>query len=499
MSSPQAPRARIGKYELLEVLGKGAMGVVYRTLDPFILRPVALKTIRRDLFSPDEVADFTLRFRIEAQAAGALQHPGIVSVYEYGEEGDTAYIAMEFVEGHTLRQYMDRKVRFGIQDAVSVLTQLLDALQYAHDHHVWHRDIKPGNIMVVSNGRIKLTDFGVARVQSSNLTQSGAVFGTPGFIAPEFYAGDACDHRVDLFAAGVILYQLLAGDAPFQGNPDQILYKVCFDDPAALATAGGDPGLSRYEAVMRRALAKKPADRFGSATEFRDALLAAHADPARASISEETLTNVPPLPASAGGRESARSHAGGPPSTRSGFSTNSLSIPSVSELQSRGWNPEILARVEKHLSRFIGPVSRVVVRRAAGSTQDEKGLVRWIADNVIAAVDRGAFLALEPAGGSTLPQRPAASVLEEATVVPAAPQGSPTESDLQRATLLLTRHLGPIAQVLVRRAARPGVTRDVFLDELAEKITVPEQRASFLAEFGRKPRPGGDSMERSAA
>src|SRR5882762_287866 len=182
------------------------MGVVYRSFDPHIRRPVALKIIRRDLLDDDGAGAFSARFRNEAQAAGSLLHPGIVAVYEYGEENEFAYIAMEYVEGNSLRHYFEQKVRFGIQDVVSVMSQLLEALQYAHDRGVWHRDVKPANIIIMSTGQVKVTDFGIARIESSMLTQVGAIMGTPGFIAPEMYLGDSFDHRIDVFAAGVVLY-----------------------------------------------------------------------------------------------------------------------------------------------------------------------------------------------------------------------------------------------------------------------------------------------------
>src|SRR5262249_1655140 len=153
---PHTPQS-LGKYPILGQLGKGAMGVVYKSLDPVIRRPVALKTIRKELLSDEEdAAAFGARFRHEAQAAGRLLHPGIVAVYEYGEDAQYAYIAMEYVEGVNLKQYFERNVRFEERDLISVMAQLLEALQYAHDQGVWHRDIKPANIIIMNSGRIKV-------------------------------------------------------------------------------------------------------------------------------------------------------------------------------------------------------------------------------------------------------------------------------------------------------------------------------------------------------
>jgi eukaryotic-like serine/threonine-protein kinase len=177
---------RLGKYVVTDVLGKGAMGIVYKTHDPDIQRTVAIKTIRRELVEDDERAVTVLaRFKNEARAAGRLSHPGIVAVCDYGEAADVAFIAMKFVEGNSLRAYFTREKRFEERDIVSLMVQLLDALQHAHEQGVWHRDVKPANIIIMNSGKLKVADFGIARIDSSSLTQVGAVMGSPGYMAPE--------------------------------------------------------------------------------------------------------------------------------------------------------------------------------------------------------------------------------------------------------------------------------------------------------------------------
>ena len=176
---------RLGKYEITEVLGTGAMGVVYKGFDPGIRRTVAIKTIRRELIESDGPAGRMLaRFRNEAQAAGRLAHPGIVAVYDYGEDAEVAYIAMEYVEGNSLREYFSRGTRFTERDAISIMSQLLEALAHAHERRVWHRDIKPANLIVMRSGRVKVADFGIARIEASELTQTGAVMGSQGTWLP---------------------------------------------------------------------------------------------------------------------------------------------------------------------------------------------------------------------------------------------------------------------------------------------------------------------------
>ncbi|HEV8312734.1 MAG TPA: serine/threonine-protein kinase, partial [Burkholderiaceae bacterium] len=271
---------RLGKYPVTEVLGKGAMGIVYRAYDPVIKRPVAIKTIRKELIEDDEKAEtLSGRFRREAQAAGALSHPGIVSVYEYGEDEQYAYIAMEYVEGNSLREYLARAPNFDEGDIVSIMVQLLEALEFAHNHAVWHRDIKPANILVMSNGRIKLTDFGIARIESADRTRANVIMGTPGYIAPELYLGGEIDQRIDIFAAGVLFYHLLAGQAPFRGRAEAVMHDVCYHDPPPPSQADPQHRWPQYDAVVARAIAKAPAQRYASAAAFRAAILSEYAQP----------------------------------------------------------------------------------------------------------------------------------------------------------------------------------------------------------------------------
>ncbi len=281
---------RLGKYEITEVLGRGAMGVVYMGFDPGIRRTVAIKTIRRELIEGDRpVASMLARFRNEARAAGQLAHPGIVAVYDYGEDAEVAYIAMEYVEGNSLREYFDRGRRFAERDIVSIMSQLLEALAHAHSRRVWHRDIKPANLIVMMDGRVKVADFGIARIETSDLTHTGAVMGSPGYMAPEQYAATTIDHRADIFAAGVVLYQLLTGKKPFVGSTEQVAYAICHTAVPRPSLVDPDKDWERYDAIVEKALAKRPEDRFKSAESFRAAILEAHAAPASPTIAADTI------------------------------------------------------------------------------------------------------------------------------------------------------------------------------------------------------------------
>ncbi len=272
MSLPQ----RLGKYEIRRELGRGAMGVVYEGWDPGIQRRVAIKTVRRDQLESSEAAEILQRFQREAQAAGRLAHPNIVAIYDFGEDVDaegvaTAYIAMEFVDGRELKDYFDSDERFPLPEVKRIMGELLAALGHAHKHGIVHRDIKPANVILLKDGTAKVADFGIARIESSNLTQAGAVLGTPSYMSPEQFMGQTVDGRSDLFSAGVILYQFLTGDKPFAGTVTTIMHKVLKEDPVPPSELNFQVPRS-LDAVLRRALAKRPDERFQLATEFALAL-----------------------------------------------------------------------------------------------------------------------------------------------------------------------------------------------------------------------------------
>ncbi len=265
----------LGKYELRHVLGKGAMGTVYEGFDPIIARRVAIKTVRLPDADDVEAQDELARFKREAQAAGRLSHPNIVGVFDYGETPDLAYIVMEFVDGTTLKHVVDKKERFELAEIARLMESLMAGLQFSHDRGVVHRDIKPANIMLTQSGEVKIADFGIARIESSSMTQAGTMLGTPSYMSPEQFMGQTVDARTDLYSSGVMLYQLLTGEKPFEGGLTAIMHKVLNTEPpppSALSVTVPHA----FDAVVKKAMAKRPEDRFASATEFsraiRDAL-----------------------------------------------------------------------------------------------------------------------------------------------------------------------------------------------------------------------------------
>ena len=264
----------LGKYEIRREIGRGAMGVVYEGYDPSIKRVVALKTIRADQLAGEDAAAVIARFRREAQAAGRLNHPNIVSIYDFGDDGGIWYIAMEFVRGRELKACFETNERFRITDIVRIMSQILSALDYSHRQGVIHRDIKPANIFLLEDSSVKVADFGIAHIESSNLTQVGTVLGTPSAMSPEQIQGLPVDGRSDLFSAGVILYQFLTGERPFAGSAATTMQKVLKEDPLPPSTLNVQLS-EAMDAVVRKALAKRADDRYQTAQEFADALHAA--------------------------------------------------------------------------------------------------------------------------------------------------------------------------------------------------------------------------------
>jgi tRNA A-37 threonylcarbamoyl transferase component Bud32 len=262
---------KLGRYEIVDEIGKGAMGIVYLARDPLIGRLVALKTFRIGYSVKDqEMEQFRIRFMREAQSAGILTHPNIVTIHdvvEASEEG-LAFIAMEYVRGTNLKLMLQGEQPLTLAGVLDVVSQVGEALDYAHANRVVHRDVKPANILITQEGRVKITDFGIARLDSSNLTQEGQLLGTPNYMAPEQIQGKEVDHRADLFSLGVVLYEMLTRHKPFQGeNLTVVSHRIVYDQFTPLRDYARDlpPGVDR---ILGRALEKDPARRYQRAKEM---------------------------------------------------------------------------------------------------------------------------------------------------------------------------------------------------------------------------------------
>ena len=475
-ATPPIPE-RIGKYTISEVLGRGSMGTVYKGFDPHIHRQVAIKTIHRELLGDSSATDsMAARFRNEAKAVGRIAHPGVVAIYDFGEDGDVTFIAMEFVDGRTLDEILGVPQMLSEANVLAIMDQLLEALSVAHAQGVWHRDIKPANLIVTKQGQVKLTDFGIARLEDANLTQVSSMIGTPAYMAPEQFTGTGIDHRVDLFACGVLLYRMLTGRRAFTGATQQVMYKILNEEPPApsIVTNGARP--PAFDAVVARAMAKKPADRYPDAQAMRAALQALSRGPATGSSKATVILPLPPRdgepvvlsnvlpsvvsPSVATPRE--------PPSPRDPVLASGANAPATALV---AWDPAELSRIERALATHVGPMARVMVREAARSHADTDSLTTAVARHIQEEGKRRQFIDAARGGSHVTPVPAPASPLSSGAT-PTAHAADPISEDFKAKVLqIVTRKMGPIARVMVKRAAdAAGDSQGRFVQTLLEAI-----------------------------
>jgi serine/threonine-protein kinase len=267
------PAHKIGRYEILGELGHGAMGVVFKGRDPIIDRLVAIKTIRFDrLYEDQEIQSLQERFFKEAQAAGKITHPNIVTIFDVGEEDGLSYIAMEYVEGESLSRYTSKDHLLPVEEVLTIITEIAEALDFAHQRGIVHRDIKPANIMRTLEGQVKVMDFGIAKLPDSTLTQTGSILGTPSYMSPEQINGQAIDGRSDLFAVGCVLYELLTGMKAFQGETFPALMNQITQGVPLPPSAQNLAVAPACDEIIGKALAKNPQERYQRGKDMAGAL-----------------------------------------------------------------------------------------------------------------------------------------------------------------------------------------------------------------------------------
>ena len=279
--------AQLGRYDVVAEIGRGAMGVVYRAVDPMLERTVAIKTINMAL-DPGEMEHYEKRFTIEARAAGGLNHPNIVIIYDIGRSGDLAYMAMEYLEGRELKELIAAN-EVPPDRALEIIALVADGLAYAHANDVVHRDVKPANIMILKDGRVKITDFGIARMRTADVrTQTGVVLGSPRYLSPEQVLGKRCDARADTFSLGVILYEMLTGQAPFNGiDVNSLMFQIVNFTPPSPSTI--NPTLPPVlDLIIAKALTKTADERYADIAEFAADLRACRQQGSAASHSAAT-------------------------------------------------------------------------------------------------------------------------------------------------------------------------------------------------------------------
>ncbi len=351
-SSPQ----KLGRYEIARVIGKGAMGIVYEGKDPNIDRRVAIKTVHVEGMSPSEAREYEARFRTEARSAGRLQHPNIVSVYDADRHDNTAFLVMEYVHGEDLKDHIDRGRRFTLDETARIMFDLLNALGYAHKHNIVHRDIKPANLLMEKHGRVKLTDFGVARIQNSGeaTRTRGAIVGTLKYMAPEQVQGVSVDSRADLFSAGVVLYQLLTDKRPFEAENDfQIMHQIVHDMPAP--ASGINTGLpSSIDAVLSKAMAKNRNERFADAESFESALR----DAVLQAVDTSVMPPVNPLKALAFGSSGADAGTTGATATSGSSVTQEIELVYWKDVRDTSDPEELLGFLAKFPSGIYADLAK---------------------------------------------------------------------------------------------------------------------------------------------
>jgi serine/threonine protein kinase len=440
----------IGRYRIEALLGTGAMGEVYRAHDPAIDRLVAIKVVRPELVAGSGGEQLLGRFRREARAAGRRFHPNIVAIWDFGDDHGTPFLVMELVEGQSLDQLIKSSGPLAQARSVAIITQVLSALGFAHASGIVHRDIKPSNIMVLPGDQVKVADFGIARLEASEFTIVGDLLGTPAYMAPEQLSGGPIDHRTDLFATGVILFEMLTGVKPFRGK--SITEIISFmekrgpEDIRALNPAV--PEAMKH--VIGKSVAFDPAQRYADAAAFSRAVA-------------EAMPGVPGEPQ---------------------LATDTAQTAS----REASFSAELLRETERDLATFIGPMASIAVKRAVRNASDLLGLYELLGKQVANPKDHAEFLARgrqRAAAGLGRPRPPPgpalAKTIERQSVSPAQ---SPNPASIVAIESDLTRCIGPIARILVKRELGKFESLAKLCLVLATHIPDERERRAFLNAHG---------------
>lgn len=483
---------KLGRYDLIRVLGKGAMGLVYEGRDPNLDRRVAIKTIKVENLSEEAAAEYEVRFRTEARSAARLQHPHIVSVYDSDRDGDIAFLVMEFIAGDDLKHHLDKGDLYSLEQTLGIMGDLLSALDYAHRQSIVHRDIKPANLLIETSGRVKLTDFGVARIQDSGeaTRTQGSMVGTLKYMSPEQVQGRPIDARADLFAAGIVLYQLLTGKRPFDGDTDfATIQQIVGHTPAEPSSF--NPKLpAAIDAVVARSLAKSRDQRYASAQEFLTALQTAARE---ASDTNVLPPAVAPGPGSNATWTSTMLRGEALVDQPSGTSTNMSVV--TQELELVYWKDikesmdveDIQGFLAKFPSGIYADLARRRLKKMGASGGEDSDVTRLSTGTLV--VPRPASQAVPPASGTG--QGGAANTdtawkaLEAAAAqVPVAPFVPPTPAaDDPDATRLGAPVIAAAAQPALKAATQeespgsPEWPSTVFSESDAEPVAKPAKAA----------------------
>jgi eukaryotic-like serine/threonine-protein kinase len=467
----------IGRYRVEAMLGGGAMGVVYRAHDPEINRKVAIKLVRAELLQGDDRVSYLQRFRGEAQAAGRCSHPNIVTVHDLGVHEGNPFLAMEYVPGVNLASVLAKGVRLQPKAAASIILLVLDALACAHAAGIVHRDIKPANILLADHAapdgararhRVKVTDFGIARIDATRWTAVGDVVGTPSYMSPEQCRGGIIDARSDLFSTAAVLFELLAGVPPFAGQTYQEIVYRLLNEPIPELENQGCNGAPEMQGFFGRALARAPEARFASAADMAAALRVAVGTNAAGAASDLTIAaSLSPVPGSA-----------------PGIFPPSLTNNPVDKLDI---DDALLSPIERQLTQYVGPIAKLLVQSGIRKAGSMDALCELLAASISEEAERKRFLTdvrqrIQQHAGrrmllATGQALTSASEVGSPTTRPAIPA-----SELEATARDLARFAGPIATVLVSRAAKNVTSRRELRERLATHIADPVARVRFLGD-----------------
>lgn len=459
MSAPSTPK-KIAKYTIEGVLGSGAMGVVYKALDEQIDRPVAIKVLHEHLRLGVDGETLAARFLQEARAAARCLHPNIVTVFDFGSEG-VPYIVMEYVEGMELRTFLKSNNQLSLSESVNITIQVLEALAFAHGKGVVHRDIKPDNIILLQDGTVKVSDFGVARLDTSDLTGTGFMIGTPSYMSPEGLKGKHVDARSDLFSVGVVLFELVSGQRfDREIGIRQNLEKI------KISQSISKPNLGKIQRILARVLQTAAADRYQRANEFIQEL--------------RQMDDVDALATVMLARPVTEMQA-----------TRIMESRSADD----AWDGELLQSLEQSLATYVGPVAKLLLKKCLRNTETFEALIEQLSAHIPTEIERSQFkgavrrsgiTSLYPSGSMALNKSQANSgVTKLVQEAPQKPKQEISPSRQAALTELLAFYTGPIAQRLVRKYLPEAVDITQLANACARHILDTKERQQFLDKVGK--------------
>lgn len=452
MSTQSPIPQNIAKYTIENILGSGAMGVVYKGYDSQIERPVAIKVLHQHLREGEHGQDLELRFLQEAKAAARCLHPNIVTIFDFGND-DAPYIVMEFVEGIELKAHLKSDIFISLPSATDITIQVLEALLHAHDKGIVHRDIKPANIILLENGAVKVSDFGVARLDTSELTSTGFMVGTPNYMSPEGLQGRQVDNRSDIYSTGVLFYELLTRERPSK----EMELENNLERLNNITHLSGQ-NVRSIKPILRRALQPNPTQRYQSASEFIDQL--------------KTIDDMDLTLATTAHFPRPENYKAVPPQEAHAFSSSQ-------------WSDDVLQSLEQSLAKYVGPMAKLLVKKNSRNATSIEQLVTNLTQHIPNEDERSQFKkAMEKTGishaglASTSGAPPLSSQPQEQATQLADSQIS--DQKLQKLSTILAFFVGPLAGRVVKKYSKRYATLPDLVEALAKQIPDEHERQQFL-------------------